>query len=583
MLQKGLPTGGRPGQNVWEEALGRALRTAEEVYSLLDAPEAIAERRVGQLEPEILYLALKELGLEQGAALLALASPEQVRCLFDLDCWWKDRFEPHRFELWLKTLFAEASDEKLRSIVRELDPELLCLFLKRHFHIRVKQPDSEDGSADSCGDAFIKETPDGWFEIVSSKKPPGDEALGLALRLVDLLYDCDRRWAETVLFDTYSRLSSELEEEAYRLKKGRLADRGFVDYYDALDILEPASTSYQRDSRNKPRHAFSSGLMLSPPLARALSALPFLNAAMSDISDPEEIRALEEELVILFNKVLAVEQAARLSMGGIRRALERACGLLNIGLQTLSYGDLERARALLREEYLQEIFRAGRSSVMRLRSRAREILQGCPPGRLSPRALLEPHLCGLLKGLLRFRPVFYRGLNQPDASGYSSFVDIAQVELADQQLERIRFRCRLFFKHLELVEKMPPEGELFGCNLSSAAELSFPALFATGLANQLLHNEFTFKPITASDLSRFVRLMREQSGASHGNFLERKVAAWLCKLAENEQDKALAIEFVSNCFEQLGRELENISPDSAIDPRYITMVLVRCQPGVIGK
>ena len=36
-----------------------------------------------------------------------------------------------------------------------------------------------------------------------------------------------------------SELSAELEEQSYRWRSGRLADLGYVDFYDALDLFRP--------------------------------------------------------------------------------------------------------------------------------------------------------------------------------------------------------------------------------------------------------------------------------------------------------------------------------------------------------
>ena len=56
---------------------------------ILSAPEA--ERLVQSFSPETLFYTLKEIGIADAGDLLSLALPEQVRSLFDLDCWDKDR------------------------------------------------------------------------------------------------------------------------------------------------------------------------------------------------------------------------------------------------------------------------------------------------------------------------------------------------------------------------------------------------------------------------------------------------------------------------------------------------------------
>src|SRR5437868_15533418 len=61
---------------------------------ILSAPEA--ERLAQSFSPETLFYTLKEIGTADTVDLLSPALPEQLKSLFDLDCWNRDRPNVHR-------------------------------------------------------------------------------------------------------------------------------------------------------------------------------------------------------------------------------------------------------------------------------------------------------------------------------------------------------------------------------------------------------------------------------------------------------------------------------------------------------
>src|SRR6185436_3557927 len=79
-------------------------------------------------------------------------------------------------------------------------------------------------------------TPDSFFVL---ELPPDDEAQRLVTRVVEDLYRADGDLARHTLMSARSEPPAELEENSYRWRSGRLADLGYVDFYDALDLFKP--------------------------------------------------------------------------------------------------------------------------------------------------------------------------------------------------------------------------------------------------------------------------------------------------------------------------------------------------------
>ena len=81
-----------PALSVAEQAAQLVqLDAADRQAFLLSAKNGVAIVRA--LSSETLLYTLKEIGLHDAVGLLALASPEQVRDLLDLDCWRKDSLD----------------------------------------------------------------------------------------------------------------------------------------------------------------------------------------------------------------------------------------------------------------------------------------------------------------------------------------------------------------------------------------------------------------------------------------------------------------------------------------------------------
>src|ERR1039457_5859480 len=105
---------------------------------ILSAPEA--ERLVQSFSPETLFYTLKEIGSADAGDLLSLAMPEQVKSLFDLDCWNRDRPNVHRMREWIEAM-ADGGRRKLADALMGLDMEMMSLLLRGYIKVhRIDEP-----------------------------------------------------------------------------------------------------------------------------------------------------------------------------------------------------------------------------------------------------------------------------------------------------------------------------------------------------------------------------------------------------------------------------------------------------------
>src|SRR4029079_18427532 len=121
--------------------------------------------------------------------------------------------------------------------------------------------------------------------------PAGDEndRAAVIIRLVDSLYRAHKDLARRLLVAASGELDSELQEAAYRWQRGRMADLGFADYYEALEVYRELDLGGVRigegtASLRAAADAESDGTALRVPTALAqrltdLGGSPFARAA----------------------------------------------------------------------------------------------------------------------------------------------------------------------------------------------------------------------------------------------------------------------------------------------------------------
>ena len=105
---------------------------------ILDTPRLA--RAVARLQPDLLHRVIRHVGLEDAAGLVALATPEQLSRVFDLDLWQASRpgvdeqFDAARFGTWLQVLLdagAAVAAEKIAAIA----PDMVIAGLAQHLRV----------------------------------------------------------------------------------------------------------------------------------------------------------------------------------------------------------------------------------------------------------------------------------------------------------------------------------------------------------------------------------------------------------------------------------------------------------------
>ena len=392
-------------------AARRALQNArgkQKLDLILSAPDP--QQLVSSLPPEELYFALLDIGPDDAAELVAMASPEQFRHFVDMSAWHGADEGPRTSEVihWL-SLAREGGDDlaKFRTQLWSLDIELLALVLRRELRVH-DLTEEEPPQPRNPGMAYY--TPDRRFLLELA----GSGEYAAVRQLIEDLYAQDPFGAGRLIESIRWELPIELEETARRWRDGRLRDAGVPEFEEAVSFYaRPA----QRESE-----------AYGVPGTQALTAPggPLLDAALERL-DGDDLESAEEAIVYAANAALVANRVPLDDAGEVREQLGDARATLSLGLELLSGADPARAARILVDQPIRSVFQAAMGEAYRLQARARKMAAKAPLPQAQSVTVLDEPLESVVQALLRPRPAF-QDPGQRRARAFGSRAEVARAE-----------------------------------------------------------------------------------------------------------------------------------------------------------
>jgi hypothetical protein len=409
---------------------GRSSRRAD---SLLEGADPVSAIR--SLPPDEFFYILHELGFPDALDIMIHGTAEQVQGALDLALWDRDQISAERADEWLSAM-TQAPYETLAVWARGLDIELVALLIRQRARIYdlslEEPPDEPEGS--------LLDTPDRLFTL----ELLGDEETQRTTRsLVENLYRADQSMMRRFLIGMRSELDAELEHTAFRWRSGRMADLGFVDFYEALEVyreLDPASVHLEPGpvESSRPRDDSAADQLRLPVVMadRLADATPFARA-VAGLTSAAEAADLHNALVALCNRVLSADRVSPGDDATVAGVLGRVAATLDLAVEFLSRGDAAAGVSAVRRVPLMKLFRLGVSLVGKLHKLARSLLRNSPFAALRPEVdLWEPEDAEALAALTSLRPRFPRLLDQPPSAGERPFASLHDLATATAAMER---------------------------------------------------------------------------------------------------------------------------------------------------
>lgn len=529
----------------------RGYRRIDALLSAEDAQAAVAA-----LSPNEVFELVHDVGFEDAQDLIVLATPEQIRGCFDLDAWNKDQLDVAPLKPWLAAL-VEAGFEKVGEVWGALDTELRALILQRQvkvYDVSLGEEPAEDNEAP------IMATPDRHFmlELLGD-----DDSQRLVQAVVEDLYRADMDLARHTIMAARSEPPAELEEMSYRWRSARLADLGYVDFYEALDLFRPLDADKVAIGEGSQDRVLDEDTPSRLPIVVAEEVIGrgFLARAMAAIEDAREAERIERALMILVNKVLAAGRAKPGQPEVVRRGALYATATLSLGLETVARGDLERATHALSSVGMQRLFRVGYTVTHKLARLAqalasRSVTAGSPAREL-------------VAGLCSPRPLFARAADEPPTTGMRPFESAADLRRAGEILTGLTVR-------IALVESLGVDVVALGQapSIAASARPSLDDHIRTALARAVVGGALAGQALSQAELTQ-LRDRGMQDGALTPAARAAGLAAVKSRLgaAQLQASGGVLARLVTGWLDDLEAILGGIK-DAQIDPRFVEGVLV---------
>ena len=354
------------------DAQSRAIQPKKEMEALLDAKDTSAA--VQALSPMAFYDLYHAVGPGDAGVLMAYASSEQVQNCLDLDIWRDDQMQDDQIAPWVEQMLA-LPDEKFAEFWRELDPEIMALYLHRNVQLYVSE--NKDDEVDIPEDAGqnVAQTPDFSYWVAYPEDPDKAELLR---QLIDRLYavlGVEQAWS--TLESMHWEMESDLEENAYRFRTERIREYGYMPRDEAAAIFAKVSVSREVDEI---RHFTDADLYVKPypssaHLDTAIARLDesktagcYFESMLQHVANLDQIRV---QLYAVAQQIATFDGFQPHETEGFDDSMILAVANINLGLEYASGRDDALAIQILHHVPLHRLCTLGYNVTLELQHKAK--------------------------------------------------------------------------------------------------------------------------------------------------------------------------------------------------------------------
>ncbi|TES93328.1 MAG: hypothetical protein E3J94_01610, partial [Desulfobacteraceae bacterium] len=429
--------------------------------TILDAPHPAA--LIHSMPEEDFYFLIHDIGLEDSHPLLSLASDKQWEYIVDLEVWQKDRIELNSVTRWFDLLFKVDPNRFIRWFF-DRQTEFMEFYLFKNIEVRIRETDQDPSEFGdeffTYDDTFYVRFLDDTFDLESGKRESGEtineDRNTFLSKFFKTLAAFDHVKYQAVLLETSSVIPAESEEESYRLRNVRLAEKGFLPYEEAIGIYQPLKAEDFEKRNTKFTTADPDRKLLLPvPLYHAgmLEEENLFSDALKRIEIGDVYEQIQTEFAGLCNLMIAADKKTIRERDELQNIVKKACGYINIGLERLTQDnralDDDQCRVLISKHPLSDIFKVGYGLALELKWRAEKWRE---KSWFEKQGLLlsfwGEEWLGILGGLLIKKPLFYD--NYKTEMLYREFVSMEDIRVTEKALnEIVAFDDLLFLMAIE--------------------------------------------------------------------------------------------------------------------------------------
>lgn len=533
----------------------KILKEPEQALNLI-LDQKQPEILVRSFNPEDLHVLIKEIGVEDALPVVQMATDAQWEYMLDVESWDKDRLNMPAVSQWLRYLYLADPDRFVKQALGE-NLELVEVYLQQNLDVIIRDPDED--LSDLPHDYF---TLDDTFYVRiksdSAEFPPdsmGDLDRTQFLReFLNRLADEDYAKYQGMLQESRALLTSEVEEELYRIKTGRLEDKGIPSFEESLAIY-----AMVKQDHLAPRHKPETNFTISPPLlpSTLAQAIPVYDGSLALPTLPEDF---EMEFATLANSILVADQIKVNEREDMNKAVVKAMGYLRIAYETLKQTNEKLTPVNMMNRYqVGQLFSFGFSRALKLKWQAQAWLKESyiVQNKLGIKFYDEKGM-GVLSGLFLKRPLYFDDFSQ--GSLYREFAALDDINATQDSLAEIMAMDALLKQTGIQIPVEIQEDDHY--------PLTWKNLLLTLWVRHELNYENNLDPLSTGALQDFWPQIFD------GNQLQKSAKPnfkkWLEQLANAKINDENALRALDKLFVELVEEYADVDPRN-LNAKHVTM------------
>ena len=545
--------------------------------AILDLPQPAA--LIHSFPEEDFYFLIHDIGLEDSHPLLSLASARQWEYIVDLEVWQKHRIELKSVTRWFDLLFKVDPNRFIKWFLDQ-KTEFMEFYLFKNIEVKIReenQDPSEFGNEFfTYDDMFYVRFLDDTFEL-ETEETESDETIkkdrdAFLSKFFKTLAAVDHVTYQKVLLEACSVIPAETEEEAYRLRNVRLAEKGFLPYEEAIGVYRPLKPEDFKKQDTK--------FITEDPDRKLFFPVPFYHSGMLDqenlftaalkkIELDDVIEQIQTEFAGLCNLIISADRKNIREKQELKTIVKKVCGYLNIGFERLSPDnrapDAGHCALLIRNHPLSNIFKVGYGIALELKWKAEKWRE---KSWFEKQGLLlsfwGEQWLGVLGGLLIKKPLFFD--NYKTGVLYREFMSMEDIRAADNVLSEI-----ILFDDLFSLMAINPEPV-------TDRFLTYKNFILTLWARDYLGLSGEIEPLRLDEFKRLFDDLwaNKKKPYKIRRSMKESFLSWLSErtgFANYEISRKLG-HTLENLFSEIQNEYGEVSSKD-LDPKYIDLFLIQ--------
>ena len=416
-------------------------------------PEKAVDRILTDRQPSALvhsfpeqdfYILVNEIGAQDSLPLLSLATNKQWEHLVDLETWQKDRIEINSVTRWMRLLM-EADPQRFVQWILKNQLEFIEYYLFNNLEVRIREHDQDPTE---FGDDFFTLDDIYYFKFVDfptesdAEKLIDEQRRKFVVQLMQRLAATDHHIFQSVFMEAAHVIPAEVEQDCYRWRTMRLAEKGFLPFDEAVGIYQPIKPGELTAKRDKfipqaPRQVSTLPVPVSP--LRELKQDNYFTRALQKIEAANIVQLLQTEFAHLCNQIVVADHRTIGERGALQEIVKKASGYVSIGLEQMLKDEKDaaaRGAGLIVRHSLQDLFRVGFGAALKLKWRAEKWLSKCWFAQADLRLTFwGERWMGVVGGLLVKKPLYYD--NYRSGVLYREFATVEDIRESEAVFEQV--------------------------------------------------------------------------------------------------------------------------------------------------